>query len=91
MTMNISITKNLEEFVQEQVKTGLYSSASEVVRAGLRLLREREADVNKNIAISLKQFENGEYVEINDKFWEDIKGRVNERVLSYKKENNDKI
>lgn len=71
--MNVSITKNLEEFVQEQVKTGLYSSASEVVRAGLRLLREREADVNKKLKISLEQIERGEYYEMNDKFWEDVK------------------
>jgi antitoxin ParD1/3/4 len=39
-TMNISITPELEKFVEEEVKTGLYQSASEVIRAGLRRLKE---------------------------------------------------
>ena len=40
--MNVSVTPELEEFVNEKVKTGLYNSASEVVREGLRLLREQD-------------------------------------------------
>lgn len=38
--MNISITPELEKFVQQEVKTGLYQSASEVIRAALRRLKE---------------------------------------------------
>lgn len=38
--MNISMTPELEKFVAEEVKTGLYQSASEVIRAGLRRLKE---------------------------------------------------
>jgi antitoxin ParD1/3/4 len=38
--MNISITPELEKFVQQEVKTGLYQSASEVIRAGLRRLKD---------------------------------------------------
>lgn len=38
--MNISLTPELEKFVIKEVKTGLYQSASEVIRAGLRRLRE---------------------------------------------------
>jgi len=37
--MNVSLTPELEAFINEQVAAGLYSSASEVVRDGLRLLR----------------------------------------------------
>jgi antitoxin ParD1/3/4 len=40
--MNVSLTKELERFVHERVKTGRYHSASEVVREGLRLLESRE-------------------------------------------------
>ncbi|MCC3444427.1 MAG: type II toxin-antitoxin system ParD family antitoxin, partial [Microcoleus sp. PH2017_03_ELD_O_A] len=40
--MNISLTPELEQFVQSTVKNGRYSSASEVILAGLRLLKERE-------------------------------------------------
>ncbi len=40
--MNISITPELEELINKKVKTGLYHSASEVVREGLRLLKEQD-------------------------------------------------
>jgi antitoxin ParD1/3/4 len=39
--MNISLTEQLEKFVSDQVQSGAYQSASEVVREGLRLLVER--------------------------------------------------
>lgn len=39
--MNISLTKTLEQFVYDQVKTGEFRSASEVVREGLRLLEQQ--------------------------------------------------
>jgi antitoxin ParD1/3/4 len=42
MTMNVSLTPELERFVNDKVKSGLYSSASEVVREGLRRLREED-------------------------------------------------
>jgi len=40
--MNISLTKQLEELVKNKVKSGLYGSASEVMREALRLLEERD-------------------------------------------------
>jgi antitoxin ParD1/3/4 len=40
--MNMSLTPELEQYIQEKVSSGLYYSASEVVREGLRLLKERE-------------------------------------------------
>ena len=43
MTMNVSVGDHWEGFVAEVVKAGRYSSASEVVREGLRLVQEREA------------------------------------------------
>lgn len=41
--MNVSLTPELEAFVEQTVKSGRYASASEAVREGLRLLEEREA------------------------------------------------
>lgn len=41
--MNVSIGQRWEGFVDGIVKAGRYSSASEVVREGLRLVEEREA------------------------------------------------
>lgn len=40
--MNVSLTPYFEEFVKQKVESGLYSSASEVVRDALRLLDEKE-------------------------------------------------
>lgn len=40
--MNVSLTKELEQIVDQKVKSGLYTSASEVVREGLRLLQQRD-------------------------------------------------
>ncbi len=40
--MNISLTPQLEELVKKKVASGLYGSASEVLREALRLLEERD-------------------------------------------------
>jgi antitoxin ParD1/3/4 len=41
--VNISLTPELAKFVEREVESGLYQTASEVVRAGLRRLREDQA------------------------------------------------
>jgi antitoxin ParD1/3/4 len=40
--MNVSLTPELERLVNERVESGLYQTASEVVREALRLLKERD-------------------------------------------------
>ena len=40
---SVSLSDHMADFVDGQVKTGRFGSASEVIRAGLRLLEEREA------------------------------------------------
>lgn len=42
---SISLGEQLSDFVTDQVKTGRYGSASDVVRSGLRLLEERETQL----------------------------------------------
>ena len=39
---NVRLTESLEAYVREQVKSGTYASLSEVVRAGIRLMMERD-------------------------------------------------
>jgi antitoxin ParD1/3/4 len=40
---SFSIDEHLSDFIEAQVREGRYNSASDVVRAGLRLLEEQEA------------------------------------------------
>ncbi len=40
--MNVSVGKEFEEYVKGKVASGDYASVSEVVRDGLRLLREKD-------------------------------------------------
>jgi antitoxin ParD1/3/4 len=65
--MNISLTPELEAFVQQQVESGLYHSQSEVIREGLRLLKrfndhseEYKLWLNQQIAIGLGELDNGQ-------------------------------
>ena len=44
MTMNVSVTPELEQFVQALVASGRYHTASEVFRDGLRLLERSEQE-----------------------------------------------
>jgi antitoxin ParD1/3/4 len=39
---HVALTEPLTRFVEEEIALGRYASASEVVRAGLRLLMERK-------------------------------------------------
>lgn len=64
--MNVKLTPELEAFVNEQVARGRYRSASEAVRASIRLLREqtegREARLQalrENIDRGIEQLDEG--------------------------------
>ena len=64
--MNVSLTPELERFISDRVESGLYGSASEVVREGLRLLRERDelrqarlTELKHRISLGLEQLDSG--------------------------------
>ncbi|MFN8554592.1 MAG: type II toxin-antitoxin system ParD family antitoxin [Candidatus Obscuribacterales bacterium] len=66
MTMNVSLTPELESFVTDKVKSGLYNSASEVIRESLRLLRHQDeldqlqlVELRREVQASIKQMEAG--------------------------------
>lgn len=42
MTMNVNLSPQLEDMVKQKVASGLYNSASEVVREALRLMEEQD-------------------------------------------------
>jgi antitoxin ParD1/3/4 len=68
-TMNVSLTPELDRLVQEKVASGLYQTASEVVREGLRLLEAQDqmrtaqlAQVRSKIDRGLEQLDAGRAV-----------------------------
>ena len=72
--MNVSLTNKLEALVQEKVRSGMYRSASEVIREALRLLKERDelrevrlAELRKEVAVGLAQAERGEVARLDMK------------------------
>lgn len=65
--MNVSLTPRLEKLVNQKVTSGLYHSASEVIREGLRLLREQDElrhhrlkELRHEIALGLAESQRGE-------------------------------
>jgi len=65
--MNVSLTPELEELINQKVATGMYHSASEVVREGLRLLSEqdelkriRTEELRRDIMVGVEQSKRGE-------------------------------
>lgn len=64
--MNVSLTPELESLVDKKVKTGMYQTASEVIREGLRLLIERDkqqARLRADVRAGFAQIERGEFTE----------------------------
>ena len=63
----VSLTPHLEEFIQHEVKSGRYSSPSEVIREAVRLLqdkkqlsRSRDEEIRQGIRLAREQMERGE-------------------------------
>lgn len=86
--MNVSLTAELDKYVLDKVKTGRYSSASEVVREALRLLQEQDMaknswtqEVQRAIELGLDDLANGRYVEgTAEELIDDVKRRGRERL-----------
>lgn len=78
MSRNTSVIlgEHYDKFIKEEVITGRYSSASEVIRNGLRLLEERRKRIEM-INLALEEGENsGAYKEFDN---EEFKRRMHSR------------
>ncbi len=85
-TLNVSLTPALGQLVDDLVTEGHYQSSSEVVRAGLRLLSERNetrkaaiAKLNADIAVGMDQLRRGETVD-GETFMRDMRERLERRA-----------
>ncbi len=94
--MNVYLTPTLEELVQRKVATGLYNSASEVIREALRLLEERDEVgrmkleiLRQEVSVGLGQLERGDLTDHDDQslatLAADIKAKGRKRLAARKK------
>jgi len=83
--MNVSLTPELERFVEKKVQTGRYQSASEVIRAGLRLLEEHDDERLRGVTIAsladletklIEGLDSGSAGRMTVKDWKNLRRRV---------------
>ena len=53
-TRNINLTERYDQFVEEQIEAGRYKNASEVLRAGLRLLEQQTQTEEQKLQVLRK-------------------------------------
>ena len=68
--MNVSLTPELEQFIQTQVASGKYTSTEEVIIAGIKLLEERESiykgrfeELKQEIMVGVEASQRGEVID----------------------------
>jgi antitoxin ParD1/3/4 len=84
-TVNVSLTPELDAFLQSRVKSGRYQTTSEVVREALRLLerQERERDeafqqLKAKLEIGAAEAERGELLD-GDEVFDELRKMLEER------------
>lgn len=87
--MNVSLTPELEKLVDRKVSSGMYQTASEVVREGLRLLAERDRrleSLRRDIREGFEAVDRGEYTAYTaatiHKLADRVKSRGRERLAA---------
>lgn len=73
-TQNVNLQDHQANFIRERIATGRFQNASEVVRAGLRLLEQQEAEnelklqaLREAIQVGLDDLDAGRYTTINSR------------------------
>jgi antitoxin ParD1/3/4 len=84
--MNVSLTPELEEMIRSKVESGLYTSASEVVREALRLMAENDRTVRlrRSFEEAQAQYDRGESTELGAGLINGIAERASENARNGK-------
>ena len=90
MATSYSIGKHFEQMIEGLIESGRYSTASEVMREGLRLVEEREEQRKVKLealrAEIQKGFDSGPAEEVDPSEWiESIKERGRQRLVARKR------
>ena len=84
---SVYLGDHFAQFIEEQVRSGRYSSASDVIRAGLRHLEAEEAQLaalRRGIQKAEEEYQAGRVHEVDDDFWEDLHQEVDNRLAQDK-------
>jgi antitoxin ParD1/3/4 len=75
MPMNVELTPELKQLIEEKVKSGRYDSATEVVQEALRLLEQRDTGrtdfrdgIRRQIEEGWQSARRGELVDLDEVF-----------------------
>jgi antitoxin ParD1/3/4 len=90
--MNISLTSELEQYINGKVQSGLYHSASELVREGLRLLQEKDevhqrkiTELRREMQIGIDQADRGQVSTLTEETLKAIKAQGRKRLAADRK------
>ena len=88
-TMNVSLPRELAAFVEDEVASGGYSTASEVVRDALRLLRREREQYEQKMAVLRREMQIGmddiEAGSFSDRTVEDIAAEARAAAMARRK------
>jgi antitoxin ParD1/3/4 len=89
MATSYSIGKHFEEFIASLIESGRYSTASEIIRDGLRMIEEREQDREAKLkwlrAAIQEGLDSGPAEEFDPKtLAEEVKARGRQRLAAEK-------
>jgi antitoxin ParD1/3/4 len=74
-TLNISLSESMKAFVEEQVKAGLYGSASDYIRALVREDQKRKAQERLEAKL-LEALESHDFQAVTPELFERLRARV---------------
>jgi antitoxin ParD1/3/4 len=88
--MHVSLPPELEAFIEQEVKNGLYETPSEVIHAGLRRLQEDKEQKSFFMVSSMEEVEqkllegihSGPAGEMTHKDWQRLRIRLDEHLAS---------
>lgn len=82
--MNVSLPKDLKKWVDEQVESGGYGTASEYLRDLLRRARERQLR-HRIDAMVIEAVESGATTVMNDRDWDSIRKAARAKAMKRKR------
>ena len=85
--MNVSLTPEMESWIQQKVQSGYYQSASEVVRDAIRLLHDYDGqratkllELRAELLKGMDDIEMGRVKRVDEHFLDDIEARGRKRL-----------